>query len=202
MQAGKLALRDRNHASVLWYGRTIPPTFSCNLAIPLSPPKRSLRYYPTIVLLLGFGSKLPQASYSNSTVYLCCQLCAEFQLFQMASKWLRRYSLCNEAGCGPGSLLGNNTAGACQRAIHAVDKSRAITGNMYPMQSAEAVAPGSPISKMFDVHDPPPTHIHIAVLSTREGTGGCILLNAYGRDEAIHRHPLCIGSKLPVSNLC
>ena len=113
----------------------------------------------------------------------------------MASKRLRRYSLCNEAGCGPGSLLGNDTAGACQRAIHAVDKSRAITGNMYPMQSAEAVAPGSPISKMFDVHDPPPhTHIHIAVLSTREGTGGCILLNAYGRDEAIHRHPLCIAA--------
>jgi hypothetical protein len=61
------------------------------------------------------------------------------------------YSLCNEAGCGPGSLLGNDTARACQRAIHAVDKSRAITGNMYPMQSANAVAPGSPISQMFDV---------------------------------------------------
>ena len=60
------------------------------------------------------------------------------------------YSLCNEAGCGPGTLLKDGTGQKCQEAIHAVDKSRAITGNMYSMQG-EAVAPGTPISKMVDV---------------------------------------------------
>ena len=61
------------------------------------------------------------------------------------------YSLCNEAGCGPGSLLGNRTAERCKGAIHAVDASRAITGNVYNMQSPNAVVPGAPLSSMFDV---------------------------------------------------
>eukprot|EP01047_Picozoa_sp_COSAG01_P043011 COSAG01_NODE_3793_length_5690_cov_6.048650_2_plen_134_part_00 len=60
------------------------------------------------------------------------------------------YSLCNEAGCGPGTLLKGDTARKCQDAIHAVDKSRAITGNLYNMQG-DAVAPGTPISNMLDV---------------------------------------------------
>lgn len=60
------------------------------------------------------------------------------------------YSLCNEAGCGPGTLLQNATAQKCLEAIHAVDRSRAITGNLYNMQG-EAVAPGTPISSMLDV---------------------------------------------------
>ena len=58
---------------------------------------------------------------------------------------------CNlKAGCGPGTLLKDDTARKCQEAIHAVDTSRSITGNMYSMQG-QAVSPGTPISKMLDV---------------------------------------------------
>jgi hypothetical protein len=60
------------------------------------------------------------------------------------------YSLCNEAGCGPGTLLKDDTAQKCQKAIHALDRDRVITGNLYGMQG-EAVAPGTPISSMLDV---------------------------------------------------
>ena len=60
------------------------------------------------------------------------------------------YSLCNEGGCTDGSLLGNNTAKQCQTAIHAVDRSRAITGNQA-WDGPGAVAPNTPIANMYDV---------------------------------------------------
>ena len=37
------------------------------------------------------------------------------------------------------------------RGVHVRALVQAITGNMYPMQSTAAVAPGSPISKVFEV---------------------------------------------------
>ena len=65
------------------------------------------------------------------------------------------YSLCNEDGCGPGTLLNNDTALGCQQAIHAVDKTRAITGNVAWQYSAghngSAVDPHTPLSNMLDV---------------------------------------------------
>eukprot|EP00038_Savillea_parva_P030026 m.75023 g.75023 ORF g.75023 m.75023 type:complete len:1021 (+) comp8957_c0_seq1:151-3213(+) len=60
------------------------------------------------------------------------------------------WSLCNEMGCGPGTLLANDTAQQCKDAIHAVDTSRAITGN-WAWQGAEAVAPDTPIAAFLDV---------------------------------------------------
>jgi hypothetical protein len=60
------------------------------------------------------------------------------------------WSLCNELGCGPGTLLGNNTVDKCKAAIHNVDKSRAITGN-WAWQSREAVAPDTPVAATLDV---------------------------------------------------
>ncbi len=61
------------------------------------------------------------------------------------------YSLCNEFGCGPGTLLADGIGSKTRDAIRAVDKTRAITGNMG-WQSQQSVAPGSPISTdVFDV---------------------------------------------------
>jgi len=53
-------------------------------------------------------------------------------------------------GCTDGTLLKNDTAVQCQLAIHAVDRSRAITGNQA-WQGPNAVAPNTPIAKMYDV---------------------------------------------------
>lgn len=60
------------------------------------------------------------------------------------------YSLCNEGGCTDGTLLLNETAKQCQAAIHAVDRSRAITGNQA-WNGPNAVAPNTPIADMYDV---------------------------------------------------
>ena len=64
------------------------------------------------------------------------------------------WSLCNELGCGPATLLANDTAVQCQTAIHSADTSRAITGNIawqYGASEKSAVAPGTPLSQMVDV---------------------------------------------------
>ena len=64
------------------------------------------------------------------------------------------WSLCNEMGCGPATLLANDTAVQCQTAIHGADTSRPITGNIawqYGASEKSAVAPGTPLSRMVDV---------------------------------------------------
>ena len=60
------------------------------------------------------------------------------------------FSLCNELGCTPGTLLKNNTAKGCYDAIKSVDPSRAVTGNQA-WQGPNAVAPGTPIANLYDV---------------------------------------------------
>lgn len=60
------------------------------------------------------------------------------------------YSLCNELGCGPGTLLANDTAAQCTDAMHAVDSSRVITGN-WAWQSPQAVSPTSEIAGFLEV---------------------------------------------------
>jgi hypothetical protein len=58
------------------------------------------------------------------------------------------YSICNEFGCGPASLLANDTALAVIEAIDTADGSRAITGNMG-WQGKSATAPHTPLSDVF-----------------------------------------------------
>jgi hypothetical protein len=58
------------------------------------------------------------------------------------------FSICNEFGCGPASLLANNTALSVIESIDAADGSRAITGNMG-WQGKSATAPHTPLSDIF-----------------------------------------------------
>ena len=58
------------------------------------------------------------------------------------------FSICNEFGCGPASLLANDVALSVIESIDAVDGSRAIMGNMG-WQGKNATAPHTPLSDIF-----------------------------------------------------
>ena len=60
------------------------------------------------------------------------------------------YSLCNELGCGPGTLLENDVVARVKAAMVAQDASRAISGNMG-WQTANATHPGTPMAELLDV---------------------------------------------------
>ena len=60
------------------------------------------------------------------------------------------YSLCNELGCGPGTLLENNEVLGAKEAIVGADASRAVTANMG-WQTANATRPGTPMDSVLDV---------------------------------------------------
>jgi len=60
------------------------------------------------------------------------------------------YSLCNELGCGPGTLLEGNVVLAAKEAIVAADPSRAVTGNIA-WQGPNATRPGTPFDDVVDV---------------------------------------------------
>ena len=127
------------------------------------------------------------------------------------------YSLCNELGCGPASLLANQTAVATKAAVLEVDGSRAITAN-NGWQGKDATAPNTPLSALLDVmgmsHQPPAvvTAFHVAepfkplVMSeccsceTQRGEDADQPLNAsravYFSDEA----SACLGEQTQWSN--
>jgi len=60
------------------------------------------------------------------------------------------YSLCNELGCGPGTLLQDNTVIAAKESIVAADPSRAVSGNLG-WQGVNATRPGTPFDDVVDV---------------------------------------------------
>lgn len=59
-------------------------------------------------------------------------------------------SLCNELGCGPGTLLAGDLVQRVKEAIVSVDASRAITGNLG-WQGVNATRPGTPFDDVMDV---------------------------------------------------
>lgn len=77
------------------------------------------------------------------------------------------FSVCNELGCGPATLLLNDLALAIFQAIDAVDGSRAITANMG-WQGRNATAPLTPISFALDVFGM--SHQSTATLNTFHAT--------------------------------
>jgi beta-galactosidase/beta-glucuronidase len=58
------------------------------------------------------------------------------------------YSLCNEAGCGNGSLLNNDLVEQCKTNMYAADGSRAVGANMGWISP---IWPGTPMSTALDV---------------------------------------------------
>ena len=58
------------------------------------------------------------------------------------------YSLCNEAGCGNGSLLGGDLVEQCKQAAYVNDGSRAVGANMGWISP---INPGTPMSTALDV---------------------------------------------------
>ena len=60
------------------------------------------------------------------------------------------YSICNEMGCGPGTLLENNTIVSVKEAIVAADPSRAVSSN-NGWQGPNATRPGTPMYDVLDV---------------------------------------------------
>jgi len=58
------------------------------------------------------------------------------------------FSVCNEFGCGPATLLLDNIALSVIETIDEIDGSRAITGNMG-WQGKNATLPHTPLSDMF-----------------------------------------------------
>jgi len=58
------------------------------------------------------------------------------------------YSLCNEAGCGNGSLLENNLVEQCKQAAYVADGTRLVGANMGWISP---VYPGTPMSTALDV---------------------------------------------------
>ena len=64
-----------------------------------------------------------------------------------ASIWI---SICNELGCGPGTLLENDTVLRVKEAIVSADASRAVTGNLG-WQGPNATRPGTPFDDVMDV---------------------------------------------------
>lgn len=60
------------------------------------------------------------------------------------------YSLCNEFGCGPGTLLDGDVVLRAKEAIVAADPSRAVSSN-NGWQGQNATAPGTPMDDVLDV---------------------------------------------------
>jgi hypothetical protein len=60
------------------------------------------------------------------------------------------YSVCNELGCGPGTLLENDVVLSVKEAIVGADASRAVTGNLG-WQGVNATRPGTPFDDLMDV---------------------------------------------------
>ena len=58
------------------------------------------------------------------------------------------YSLCNEAGCGDGSLLNNDTVVKAKQAAYDFDGSRVVGANMGWLSP---VAPRTPMSDALDL---------------------------------------------------